>query len=89
MLPDPPLPLFLVSALGQHNVEILHHVAGLSEADMQHLMEAGVLATQPRDRSKPAPGTTSYQAGDRRGDPAYKEAVRGLAEASTRQTHDH
>jgi benzylsuccinate CoA-transferase BbsF subunit len=89
MLPDPPIALFLVSALGQHNVEILRQVAGLSEGEIQHLVAAGVLATQPRELSRPSPGATSYQAGDRRGDPDYKEAVRTLAEASTRRANGH
>jgi len=89
MLPDPPIALFLVSALGQHNVEILRQVAGLSEAEMQHLIEAGIIAIQPRELSKPSAGATAYQAGDRRGDPDYQEAVRALAEASTRQTNGH
>jgi len=89
MLPDPPIALSLVSALGQHNVEMLRQVAGLSEAEMQHLIEAGIIATQPRELNKPSPGATSYQAGDRRGDPDYQEAVRALAEASARQTNGH
>ena len=39
-LPDAPLALHLVSALGQHNVEILRDVAALSEAEIQGLVEA-------------------------------------------------
>jgi crotonobetainyl-CoA:carnitine CoA-transferase CaiB-like acyl-CoA transferase len=84
-LPLPPRPLHLVSALGQHNLQILRDVAGLAEADIQALIEAGVLATRPQDMQAPAPGATSYQA---RGtgtpaDPHYREAIQTLANAST------
>lgn len=82
-LPDPPLSLHLVAALGQHNVQLLQDVAGLSEAEIQSLMEAGILANQPRDPSKPAPGATSYQAGGLRGDSEYKKAVQALVDATT------
>jgi benzylsuccinate CoA-transferase BbsF subunit len=81
-LPEAPLALHLVSALGQHNVEILHDVAALSEADIQGLVEAGVLAMQPRDATRPAPGAAAYQAGDRRGDPHYRAAVQALVDAA-------
>jgi benzylsuccinate CoA-transferase BbsF subunit len=79
-LPDPPLALHLVSALGQHNVQILHDVAALSEAEIQGLVEAGVLATQPQEATKPAPGVAAYQAGDLRGDPHYQAAVQALVD---------
>jgi benzylsuccinate CoA-transferase BbsF subunit len=84
-LPGLPLALHLVSALGQHNLQILSEVAGLAESDVQRLVEAGVIATQPQETQKPAPGASSYQA---RGagtpaDPHYKEAVRALADAVT------
>ena len=79
-LPDAPLALHLVSALGQHNVEILRDVAALSEAEIQGLVEAGVLAAQP-DTTRPAPGATAYQAGDLRGDPHYRAAVQALVDA--------
>jgi benzylsuccinate CoA-transferase BbsF subunit len=81
-LPDAPLALHLVSALGQHNVEILRDVAALSEADIQGLVEAGVLATQPPDTTRPAPGAAAYQAGDRRGDAHYRAAVLALVDAA-------
>jgi hypothetical protein len=80
-LPAALLTLHRVSALGQHNVESLRDVAALSEAEIQDLIEAGVLATQPRDSTKPAPGTTAYQAGDLRGDPHYRAAVQALVDA--------
>ena len=78
----PTLALHLVSALGQHNVEILRDVAALSEAEIQGLVEAGVLAAQPRDTTRPAPGATAYQAGDLRGDPHYRAAVQALVDAA-------
>jgi benzylsuccinate CoA-transferase BbsF subunit len=81
-LPAALLTLHRVSALGQHNVEILRDVAALSEAEIQDLSEAGVLATQPRDTTKPAPGATAYQAGDLRGDPRYRAAVQALVDAA-------
>ena len=72
--------------MGQHNVEILRDVAALSEAEIQDLIDAGVLATQPRDTAKPAPGTTAYQAGDLRGDPHYRAAVQALVDAARQPT---
>src|SRR4030095_17151811 len=81
-LPEARLTLHLVSALGQHNVELLRDVAALSEGEIQALVEAGVPATQPRDTIKPAPGATAYQAGDLRGDPHYRAAVQALVDAA-------
>ena len=43
----------LVSALGQHNVQILREVAQLTTADMQQLVAAGVIATRPQETDKP------------------------------------
>ena len=71
-----------MSALGQHNVEILRDVAALSEAEIQGLVETGVLAAQPRDTTRPTPGATAYQAGDLRGDPHYQAAVQALVDAA-------
>src|SRR4029450_7165335 len=81
-LPAAPLTLHLVSALGQHNVEILRDVAALSEAEIQDLVEAGVLATQPPETTRPTPGAAAYQAGDLRGDPHYRAAVQALVDAA-------
>jgi crotonobetainyl-CoA:carnitine CoA-transferase CaiB-like acyl-CoA transferase len=81
--PEPPIPLFLVSALGQHNMQVLHDVAGLSEPEIQRLIEAGVIAARPHEITKPAPGATAYQArGEGAGDPHYREVVRALVEAT-------
>jgi hypothetical protein len=75
--------------LGQHNVQLLRDVAALSEAEIQSLGEAGVLATQPREATRPAPGTTVYQAGDRRGDPYYQAAVQTLVDAAPQPSANH
>lgn len=80
-LPDVPLRLHLVSALGQHNLELLRAVAGLSEDEIQPLVAAGVIATQPPESTPPAPGATAYQSGDLRGDAHYKQAVQTLITA--------
>jgi hypothetical protein len=67
----------LVSALGQHNVQILRQVAELTEPDIQRLAEAGVIATRPQEVAKPASGAAWFQArgGDTRFDPEYKQHV--------------
>jgi hypothetical protein len=87
--PDAPLPLHLVSALGQHNVQLLRDVAVLPDAEMQRLSEAGVLATQPQETTRPAPGTAVYQAGDVRGDPHYRAAVQALVDAAQQPSGNH
>lgn len=76
-IPNIPEALTLVSALGQHNLDILRQVAKLSEADIQQLVAAGVIATQPTDAGKPA---TARARGDARQpgprfDPEYRERV--------------
>jgi benzylsuccinate CoA-transferase BbsF subunit len=79
-LPKLPVAMTLVAALGQHNLQILRDVAELSEADIQHLIAAGVIATRPRDVSKPAaarPHGDGRQAGPRF-DPDYRERVRAF-----------
>lgn len=84
-IPTMPLSLRLVSALGQHNLQILRHVAGLSEADIQQLAEAGVIATRPRETAPPAPGAARSPArgDDTRYDAHYQEQIRPLVEAAT------
>jgi benzylsuccinate CoA-transferase BbsF subunit len=79
-----PIPLFLVSALGQHNLAVLRAVAGLTEADIQALYANDIVAASPRDRTKPAPGANSYQARDdgKPDDPQYKEKVQRLIDAT-------
>jgi crotonobetainyl-CoA:carnitine CoA-transferase CaiB-like acyl-CoA transferase len=79
-IPNVPEALTLVSALGQHNVQILREVAQLSEAEMQALLEAGIIATRPKDVAKPA-ATPSSANGRERGprfDPDYRNYVRDL-----------
>jgi crotonobetainyl-CoA:carnitine CoA-transferase CaiB-like acyl-CoA transferase len=77
-----PVRLHLVSALGQHNLQVLREVAGLSDADIQRLVDAEIIATQPRDVSKPPSGATGPRAGERDGRRAshYQDAVRRLVE---------
>jgi benzylsuccinate CoA-transferase BbsF subunit len=53
-LPNMPVAMTLVSALGQHNLKILRDVARMSEAEIQHLIEAGIIATRPKEMAKPA-----------------------------------
>jgi len=88
-IPTMPLSLHLVSALGQHNLQILRDVAKLSEAEIQQLAEAGVITTTPRETAPPAPGAAWFQA--RRSetlyDPKYQEHIRPLVETAT-QKHD-
>jgi len=88
-LPEPPRRLQLVAALGQHNMQVLRDVVGLSEADIQGLLEAGALATQPREATPPNAAAASYQASGRDGaaDQHYKEAIRTLAQATAHAVH--
>jgi benzylsuccinate CoA-transferase BbsF subunit len=77
-IPNIPEALTLVSALGQHNMQILREVAGLSEDEMQQLLDAGIIANRPPDPSRPA-ATPSRSAGRERGtwfDPDYHLLVR-------------
>jgi benzylsuccinate CoA-transferase BbsF subunit len=84
-IPTMPLSLHLVSALGQHNLQILRDVAGLSDGDIQQLAEAGVLATTPREMAPPAPGAAWFQARNSETlyDPKYQEHMRPLIETTT------
>jgi len=88
-LPELPIPLRLVSALGQHNQRILREVAQLSESDIQQLMDAGVLASRPAETGKPVPGASWAQArgNETRFDPQYKEAVSRLQATSAGPLH--
>ena len=70
-----PVSLHLVSALGQHNLDVLHDIAGLQDADIQQLVEAGIIHTQPRVLNKPVVGATGSQSRERLVDPRYKEAL--------------
>ncbi len=77
------------SALGQHNLQILRDVAKLSEAEIQELTEAGVIATSPRETAPPAPGAAWFQARNSETlyDPKYQEHIRPLVDAATPE-HD-
>jgi benzylsuccinate CoA-transferase BbsF subunit len=77
-IPNIPEALTLVSALGQHNVQILREVANLSEEEMQQLLDAGIIATQPKDPARPT-ATASRGEVRERGtwfDPDYQALVR-------------
>jgi crotonobetainyl-CoA:carnitine CoA-transferase CaiB-like acyl-CoA transferase len=78
-----PVRLHLAAALGQHNLQVLREVAGLSDADIQRLVDDGIVASQPREVSKPASGGGGPRAGDRDSlrDPHYKAAIRRLVES--------
>jgi crotonobetainyl-CoA:carnitine CoA-transferase CaiB-like acyl-CoA transferase len=79
-IPNIPEALTLVSALGQHNLDILRHVAELSEAEIQQLLDAGVIATQPKEIGKP-PAARARGDGRQSGprfDPEYRERVRHI-----------
>jgi benzylsuccinate CoA-transferase BbsF subunit len=77
-IPNIPEALTLVSALGQHNVQILREVAKLSEEETQQLLDAGIIATRPKDPARPA-ATASRADVRERGtwfDPDYQALVR-------------
>jgi benzylsuccinate CoA-transferase BbsF subunit len=75
-----PVSLHLVSALGQHNVDVLRDIGGYQDADIQHLIDTGIIHTLPRQPAKPVMGATGNQAAERNrlSDPNYQEAVRDL-----------
>jgi benzylsuccinate CoA-transferase BbsF subunit len=77
-MPDMPVALTLVSALGQYNRQILREVVKLADAEIQQLLDAGVIATRPKELGKPA-ASASRSPGRERGprfDPDYQERVR-------------
>jgi benzylsuccinate CoA-transferase BbsF subunit len=78
-MPDIPMALTLVSALGQHNAPILREVAKLPDPEIRQLIDAGVIATRPKELGRPAASTTrsDVREGGTRFDPDYQEHVRG------------
>jgi benzylsuccinate CoA-transferase BbsF subunit len=70
-IPNIPEALRLVSALGQHNVQILREVAKLSDAEIQQLSDAGVIATRPQELDQPAAGGARVRGPSF--DPDYRE----------------
>ena len=80
-----PVSLFLVSALGQHNVEVLREVGGLRDPEIQQLVEAGIIHAKPRNPSPPVPGATGNQSSERERnkDANYKETVRQCIESQS------
>jgi benzylsuccinate CoA-transferase BbsF subunit len=77
-IPNIPEALTLVSALGQHNVQILREVARLSDGEIQRLIDAGVLATRPQDPDKPAAARSDARERGARGDPDYRQHLRDV-----------
>ena len=79
-IPNIPEALTLVSALGQHNVQILREVAKLSEEEIQALLEAGIIAARPKDTGKPAASASRTDVRERgtHFDPDYWAYARDL-----------
>jgi benzylsuccinate CoA-transferase BbsF subunit len=80
---DMPVSMFLVAALGQHNLDILREIGGLRDAEIQQLIEAGIIHTKPRHPNPPVPGATGNQSSERERnkDANYQEVVRELVES--------
>jgi len=79
-IPNIPESLSLVSALGQHNEQILREVVKLSESEIRQLLDAGIIATRPNEAEQPV---SSSSTGRPRGllfDPDYRQYVRDLGE---------
>jgi benzylsuccinate CoA-transferase BbsF subunit len=79
-IPNIPEALTLVSGLGQHNMQTLREVAKLSEGEIQQVLDAGIIATRPREAGKPAAATPRSDVRERetRFDPDYRERMRHL-----------
>jgi hypothetical protein len=80
-----PVSMFLVSALGQHNVDVLHEVGGFRDPEIQQLIEAGIIHTKPRNSNPPVLGATGNQSSERERhkDSNYKAAVRQWVESQS------
>lgn len=77
-----PVSLHLASALGQHNLKVLRETGGLSDQEIQKLVNERVIATRPMEADRPAPGASMFQARDkseRNYDPHYKERTKVVA----------
>ena len=79
--PDIPLSLELASALGQHNLDVLREMGGMTDSEIQRLADAGVLSTRPRVADAPPAAPPRDGAPSRHYDPDYR---RRAAEASQR-----
>jgi benzylsuccinate CoA-transferase BbsF subunit len=80
-IPHIPEALTLVSALGQHNVQVLREVVGLSEDEMRQLLDAGIIASRPKDPSRPAAPASRSDVRERGTwfDPDYQVLVRNYS----------
>jgi crotonobetainyl-CoA:carnitine CoA-transferase CaiB-like acyl-CoA transferase len=85
---DMPVSMFLVAALGQHNVDVLREIGGLRDAEIQQLIEAGIIHAKPRNPNPPVPGATGNQSSERERnkDSNYQEAVRQLVASQSHKT---
>ena len=76
-IPHVPESLTLVSALGQHNAQVLREVVKLSEPEIQQLLAAGIVATRPKEDEKPAatPPRSDVRERGPHFDPEYRQHV--------------
>ena len=75
-IPHIPEALRLVSALGQHNVQILREIAGLSDEAIRQLLDAGIIADRPKDPTRPAATRSDSRERGTWFDPDYQALVR-------------
>ena len=71
--PGIPLSLELASSLGQHNLDVLHEMGGLSDEEIQRLADESVLSTRPRVQERPPADGRQRGAPDRLYDPDYSQ----------------
>ena len=76
-----PVAMRSVSALGEHNLQILRDVAGLSDPEINRLVEEGVIADKPPATDPPVPATSRRRL-DMLFDPDYREHL-GAVDAAT------
>ena len=73
-----PESLNLVSALGQHNLEVLSEMGGLSDEEIQRLTYEGVISTRPRELDKPPSGAAPRNPSEVNYDAAYRQRAAGV-----------
>ena len=82
--PDIPLSLHLASSLGQHNMSVLRDMGGLTDAEIQRLVDEGVLSTRPRVLDRPPADPSRDGAASRHYAPDYRQrAAAAMAAAQT------
>ena len=70
--PGIPLSLELSSALGQHNLDVLRDMGGLTDSEIQRLADEGVLSARPRTTDRPPADRPRNGASSRHYDPEYR-----------------